>query len=411
VTSVISAERLGEAVGLGRLADHDITAILGSMFPLSRWVDGGRVSYFQPEQGHVLDLVYAKSGTISSCEPGEGLTTELVQHLRERAELELDSGTGFEVWRDVLFSAPEVKGFWRHSDDWQILPAPANAPRPGFSMGEHPFVLEYRVRKADDFRIRQNRRLRRLWELHLLLSLLVRYPITRESLERPHHWVLLPDFAPAYANEGYMVGEGFTAVADDLSDSGDLPSLRVVADDEYYGRLGIGPDETEIDVPACFDGFFDSFEVAPPERRDKVLRASYWFDAAYRVWHISKSLSFISAINAIESLFPPRGGGGHVCPVCKSHDDPPGPSALFRSFVETYAEAEGAESRNAMYTLRSTFVHGGALHGLDLPRSWGSLEPTTETHRDLHATALSVARTTIRTWFLQKEDETTPAGS
>jgi hypothetical protein len=244
--------------------------------------------------------------------------------------------------------------------------------------------------------------LRRTWELHLLLSLLLHGSITRESWERPHHWVILPEPTvegahTAYLNEGYMVGDGFVSRADEFSNPAAIAQLGVVPDDEYYARHNISEDA--LDLPAGLDSFFDQWNAAEPSKRDRLMRAIYWLDAAHRVWHTSKSLSYIAAINAVETLLPGR-REGHDCPECGRFHDSPGPTARFRTFVERYAASEGDESRRALYGLRSTFVHGRGLHGLDLPRAWGALIPGDMTHWDLHRAALAVSRTAVRRWFL-----------
>jgi len=370
------------------------------VFPLSRWESGDRITYFHPERGHALDVVYNKHGQIMRYEPGPGLTDELVATLRERAEVAFAPDTGSEVRRDVLFSVPEVKGYWRHGDDWQILPAPPQAPRPGFLLGEHPFVLEYRVRSSANDAVVFTRR-RRSWELHLLLSLVLRGSITHETDAKPHHWVLMgePTAAgvhTAYVNEGYMV-EGLIARADSFSNPEGLPELVVVPDEEYYARRGIDISEDALDAPAGLDAFLNRFEDADPRTREQLLRASYWLDAAYRVWDTSKSLSYIAAVNAVESLVPKR--EHDPCPCC-GLDRSPGPTARFHDFVETYAAAEGAADRKAIYRLRSAFVHGDGLHNFDVPRVWGALVPGDMKHRELHDAAFAVASTAIRTWFL-----------
>jgi hypothetical protein len=221
--------------------------------------------------------------------------------------------------------------------------------------------------------------------------------------------VILPEPMPnglqtAYVNEGYFVGEGFLLVADDFSDPSKYPQLAVVPDDDYYARRGVSRDE--MDVPACLDVFFDRFDAAGTRTRDQLLRASYWLDAAYRVWHVSKSLSFIATINAVEVLIPEA--EEDRCPEC-GRDRSPGPTARFHDFVETYAADEGAEERKALYRLRSAFVHGGALHNLDIPRSWGGMEPHVLRHYELHDIALKVSRSAIRTWFLSQPATEPPA--
>ena len=264
-------------------------------------------------------------------------------------------------------------------------------------------MLEYKINSSSNHVVGLTRRRRRLWELHVLLALLLRGRITREPSESQHHWVILDDpanggFRTAYANEGYLVGGGFVPRAAGFSDHTDLTQLQTTPDDAYYARRGLEP-EAQMDLPASTDEFFDRFDAADPDTRERLLRAAYWFDAAYRVWHISKSLSYVSAISSIETLFPER--EGHTCPECDRFHDSPGPTARFRTFVESYAGEEAQEDRSAIYGLRSTFTHGSALHGLDVPRTWGALEPTAQGHRDLHDAALTVARTVVRNWFVE----------
>jgi hypothetical protein len=47
------------------VADQELTAIFGTVFPLARWESNDRVTYFHSEQGHVLDVVYSR---LRSCD-------------------------------------------------------------------------------------------------------------------------------------------------------------------------------------------------------------------------------------------------------------------------------------------------------------------------------------------------------
>jgi hypothetical protein len=396
---MINTDELGDVLRLGSIPDEELAGVLGGFFPLSGWQSENCVTYFN-EQGHVLDLVYSKNGHVMRCEPGPELTDEIVAMLRKHTEVAFESDTGFDVRRTIMFSVPEVKGFWRHGDEWQILPAPPNAPRPDFQLGEHPLILEYRVRRSTNDAIAIMRSRRRYWELCLLFSLLLIDQITSGSDTLPHHWVMLPESTTggvhtAYVNEGYMVGGDFTALTDHFSDPAEHPRLLVTPDDEYYARRGIR--EEGMDVPTCLDAAFNRFDNADARTRDKLLRASYWLDASYRVWDLSKSLSYIAAINAVEALVPKS--KPDRCPCC-ALDRSPGPTARFRNFVETYAANEAPQKRTEMYRLRSILVHGDGLHNLDIPRAWGALSPDEIQHRELHKDALAVSRTAVRTWFL-----------
>ena len=259
---MIDPQQLGDAVGLGSVPDNELVGVFHGVLSLSRWESGRRIEYFHPQEGHLLDVVYGKDGRIASLEPTRASTAELLETLRARAETSFGPEAGYEVRRDLLFSVPRIEGFWRHRDDWQIIPAPPTAHDSSADSAEHPFVLEYRVRPSENMVIGFLRWRRRLWELHLVLSLLLRGSITRESVESEHHWMVVPDsktVRTAYLNEGYLVGGGFISRAADFTDPAELRPLDVVDDRVYYERR---EPRLRMDIPASLDTFFDRFEGA-----------------------------------------------------------------------------------------------------------------------------------------------------
>lgn len=399
---MISDQKLGDAIGLNDLDDDDILGILSDSFSSARWESGLQVAYLGVDGMPALTLVYNKRGQIVGCKRGAGLTGEILGKLRRGYEI-ASTDEGSEVFRDVLFSTPELKGCWRYADDWQITPAPEQAPRPEFLLADHPFILEYRVRKSSNFAISHTRRWKRLWELHLLLSMALVRPIKREWPSHPHHWVVLPHAdgetpKVAYLNEGYMVGGGFVFHLAELSDASPHPKLIPIDDDRYYSRKPHVGDQL-VNIPACLNEIFRRFESAERDTRDRILRACYWLDASRRAWDTSKAQSFISAITAVETLVPsaPR----EICPTCDK-DRSPGLTARFRAFVENYASKEDLADRAALYDVRSSLVHGGQLHNLDMPTPWGSLLPNGIMQTNLHDRAFAVSRTVVRNWFLDR---------
>jgi hypothetical protein len=402
----VSTYDLGEALHLGSVPDDEAVVVLTSALGMSGWDEGQRVSYFHSEQGHVLDAVYAKKvGRILAYEPTPNLTPEIADGLRAEFASAFDPDLGFEVRREIFFSVPEIKGTWRHGDDWQILPKPSHAPRPfPDSLGkEQAFVLEFRIRTSPHHTLLETRRSRRRWELHLLLAFVLRGTVKPEvSAPGEQRWVVFLDpetdtSKTAYAGEGYKVGgRGFVVRDRDFSEPEAEP-LGTLPDEDYYARIGL---QTEMDVPASIDSFFDRFEAAPHETREKMLRACYWFSASYRMWHALQSLSFVSAINAVEALLPES--EQHECSVCGKEHRYPGPTQLFRDFVERYAQGVPKRARSDMYDLRSSLLHGTQLHGSDVPRAWSGIIPSVQRHEALHRTALEVARTSVRNWFLDE---------
>lgn len=395
----ITVEMLADAVGLGRVPDQEVVGILHGLLPLSRLDPGESVAYFHPDLGHVLDVQY-DNGEIVRVEPREGLTREFLETLRSTVGEAFAEDAAIEVRRGVMFSGREIRGHWRHADDWQILPVPSHAPRVEAVFGKHPFIIEYSMRSSPKPAVLMTRASSRYWELHVLLSLLVHGGILPESSASESYWVVLEEnggWYSAYANEGYMVGgDGFIVRAAEFSDPVDHPKLNVVGDDEYYARDRIAPDAA--DLPSCIDQFFDRFEAADVPTRERLLRAAYWFDMSYRAWNLSKSVSLVASVNSIEALLGE--GEMHTCTECGQPHRYPGPTRLFREFVEQYAASEDVSDRRAIYNLRSTFVHGGGLHALDVPRGWG-MNPTDEAQRNLHEASMRIARTAIRTWFMR----------
>jgi hypothetical protein len=55
---------LSDALAVGRIPDDELVSILGSIFPLSRWESGRRITYVHPERGDALDVVYSRRGEI-----------------------------------------------------------------------------------------------------------------------------------------------------------------------------------------------------------------------------------------------------------------------------------------------------------------------------------------------------------
>src|SRR5258708_21699859 len=71
-----------------------------------------------------------------------------------------------------------MEGWWGYNDRFRILPVPVDAPRPHFSMGAYPFLLEFTYNQSLEFTVSGRRRQREGHRLGLILSSLVRRSIT-----------------------------------------------------------------------------------------------------------------------------------------------------------------------------------------------------------------------------------------
>ena len=105
-------------------------------------------------------------------------------------------------------------------------------------------------------------------------------------------------------------------------------------------------------------------QAAAPEKRDRFLRACYWYERSGAAWNMSVSLGHIAAVNAIEMIMPPR--SEDRCPECGMNRGA-GPTRRFRDFVDCYASLVAQDDRQRVYGLRSALVHGGHVFDIDRP--------------------------------------------
>lgn len=67
------------------------------------------------------------------------------------------------VRRGICFSdGLNVQGTWRYRDEFQIVPAPDDAPRPKYSLGAQPFVIEVMYQPCNNILVSGARALRAL---------------------------------------------------------------------------------------------------------------------------------------------------------------------------------------------------------------------------------------------------------
>ena len=316
------------------------------------------------------------------------------------------------VWRDVFFGIFPVDGYWRYRDDWQIIPAPPQAPRPDVVIADHPFIVELRVpsnsgRVTLDATIRG----RRAWELQLMLNLVLRGRIKRFGARAPDHtWAYVPDGERSskvqWVQPGYFIADWVDQSRDFTPIDGSVP-LPEVSDEVYRTRRGIGLDDV-FEIPAVLGRLIDASHTVPPETRDRFLHACYWYERSGAAWNMSVSLGHIAAVNAIETMMPP--GPVDRCPEC-GLNRAPGVTRRFHDFLERYAPLVPADDRERIYKLRSSLVHDGQLFDIDRPGPWAALIPRDQKQRDTFQAARIVARDAIINWLLDQRRPVGPAAS
>ena len=315
-----------------------------------------------------LELRY-DDGRLVDIVAGSALTHPEVAALQGRIEAELLTATGTASARVVLFASVPVTGHFRYRDLFQWVPVPPEAPRPSFTMAEHPFLLEFHFRQSANAGIRHLRRAILERELELLAAGLLEFTIRGHGRLVDHHWVLMQDdvsapWVSAYRQEMYIWPD-LVLEGGEFTDTTMLPHLTAVDPVGYYSRGGIGPDRV-LEIPSTLTDLLDRFLGLPRIERERFLRACFWYQHAHTVR--SRSAAFTSMISAVEALIPAVGGA----PVCEQCKRPMGvgPTRLFSDFVDELApDSASFETRRRLYGIRSALSHGGSLLHSDR-RTW-----------------------------------------
>lgn len=390
----VSSELCANAVEADELA-----ILLGEYFPRGSWEpSSSSICHMTADGDAALIVEYTKRGQIIDVKASDIVGSDLLDEIAAAVEAELLGKQDTFIRREVLFSLEPVRHQYRHHDSWQIIPVPADAPQSPASYAQHPFLIEMTLPTSSLLRIRISRAQKRLWQLHLVLSLLLHGRIEKSSYSAQSCWVLdgEPPGSPLvsrYLQGGYT----FPSLAHEppgFSELDGVSPMQLVADDEYFARLGV--DGSPMTMPAFLPGIFDGLEQVPDEVKERFLRSCYWLDRSSASWSVSASLSYLSLVNAIETLVTP--GAREECPHCQK-DMSPGPTHLFREFVDRHAPAAEGPSRVRLYELRSDLVHGEHLLLRDRPNWTGTFEPATLRQDDLRREMYSIARVAIVNWF------------
>lgn len=327
----------------------------------------GDVVYPGDETQYALKICIRDEG-IADILQGPKLTTADLDCLERAIATELLESSGAQVASTILFSNLPVDGWFRYRDVLQILPAPDDAPRAGFLLADHPFMLQFAFPTSSNWLIRNLRAEKKGREIRLVLTGLLAgdpHSLTETSI---HHWVILPNesggsLRAEYLQEGYVC-PNLPGYSDDFISALGFPQLPEVEAAEYYSRWAISA-ESRFDVPIGLAGLFDTFFGLSANVRCKFVRACFWFDLSGKVHAHSRSAAFGALVNAIESLMPPEEKSGS-CKEC-GRSKGKGITSRFTEFLNQMVPGEESDSRirRNLYGLRSALTHGSHLLASD----------------------------------------------
>jgi len=401
---------------VGEVEDDELCSVLSSVLPRGAQFRADEVEYRTMADEWTLSLQY-RDGRIVRAVAGPAMTSELEEQIRTEIERVLLTPTTSKVCRWTLFNSRPVEGYWRYRDQFQIVPAPPEAPRPSELMAEHPFILDFVFDDCVNFMIRNHRYARRASDLTLVLNLLLRQRITSPTSRPRKHWVWAPqDTVPpaVWAQEGYMV-PNFRYLVDDFPVAANVPSLKEIAADTYYD-FPAGYADT-LTIPAELTRLLDAFNGLDSDDRERFLRACFWYHTASAVWDYSQSLYLTSLINAIECL-------ASVGPERSTPEGPSklflafmrrfapgrlrlsgsvktgGPSALFKSLMRSFAPGGPSGALlNRIYDTRSKITHGERLLYLDQSSPSVGLDQTSAKDREVGESASALCRGALINWL------------
>ena len=284
----------------------------------------------------------------------------------------------------------------------QISPAPPEASRPPQTLADHPFVLEYPIRRYRTTNILHVRRRKNAiewaWVLNALLRGSVRYTGSRpRQLWANKSMELGPPF---WARESYAI-IGFEGIKSELSAQHD--GLPIVPAESYFsnpkGRTGL-PLDTFF-LPDNIDALIAAFTKLGTDKRRRFLRSAAAIYMATEFWPSSMSSYLLACVQAIETLVDRL--PAVPCPTC-GKDRGPGPTKLFREFVEKNCLSGETDQRiiKNLYAVRSDLAHGRYLFQLDEAPWAFSMGASVASHHELEMSwaVLTLAKDGLRNWLL-----------
>jgi hypothetical protein len=406
------ARILTQELRIGEFDDDELTTVLTSVLPRGAQFRPNEFEYRTMADEWIPSLHY-RDGKIMSATAGSAITADHLQQIKAEVDRVLATAGGRKVARRTMFSTRPVEGSWRYRDQFQIVPAPPEAPRPSERIAQHPFLVDFVFNDSPSSSLQRIRYIRQATDLMLVLNLLLVHGITAPSSRGRKHWVWAPlGSTPAvvWAGEGYMI-PNFHYLVDDLPESDALP-LEDMPADAYFDRSTNHGDK--LKVPSELSDLLDAFHALSNDDRDRFLRACYWYHTAATVWEYSQSLHLASLINSIECLSSvgpqrsePEGPSAlfkafmkKFAPHRPALRPAPGPSALFRSIMRRFAP--GSPSRTLLdkiYDARSKITHGERLLYLDQPPVAAALNQVSTSDRDIGDAATILCRGPLTNWL------------
>jgi hypothetical protein len=383
----------------------ELELVIRSSFGAGSYTVPQEIHHARTHHGCALKVLYDEDGKLTKVLAGPDLQPVEVEELEKRINAEILTQGPLKVRRRLLFSTVPTQGSFRYKDLFQIIPVPPEAPRPKYPLlGGNQLFLEFAVQTSSNFMISNHRQERFGRQLELLLASLTKYGLKSIGIESRRHWSLdVSSNGNAVLPTKFLKEEygwnGQIMEVDKFSDG--YPVLEKIDTTQYYS-IRRSP-EQELDLPSDIHDQLDRFYALKRSEQGKLLRASYWFQHADRVFHLSKSASFVALVSAVEALLPPP-KGGKQCPECKQMLGT-GLTKQFADFVDALSPGIPEPERKRFYRLRSALSHGGKLLLDDEGIFWGFTPEQLGEGCDFGA-MWQIVQTVLHSWLRTQKVET-----
>jgi len=280
------------------------------------------------------------------------------------------AGAAEAIYPFTAFTARPVCGtFVSASNQLCIQQAHRDHPRPAFEMGEHPCTLYTTyARFPNSEEISRVAREQRARQCTLLLNAFTHGMRLRDPYGQHDYAIVVRGGSPIceYVQLDYWA---WHVVPDSMPTCGFGEAIPEVGEQTYFSpslqAAALWP-YTEFSIPDTLNDLFAMFTSSSDELQTRFLRACHWLHMSADVSAGNDDLRMVCLATGIEALLPEPASG--TCSLCKKPSGP-GPTRLFRDFVNEYMHELATDKRFAslVYDLRSKIVHGSYIVGDGVP--------------------------------------------
>jgi hypothetical protein len=356
--------------------------------------------YFQEgAEESYIEFEYGKRGNLLRITAQPAVTKTNLKALREMVQQKLIDNQVAKIGQSVAFSFPQIKGYFRHGDLFQINPS-LELP-PGTHPLQFPFVLQYRYMSCEDFSINSRRKRAALTRYTRYLNIIANASVEPPSRYTQALWVYGDDAkSSVWKTAGYIPSITLEDL-DEFTPFEDVQRIDTFEPNDYYKRSGFGLGEG-LSLSNITSHLLDKINVLSATDREKFDRSAVWFKMSRDMHSTSSSSSFNALATAIECLLPKNETKCDSCkqPVYKI-------SKGFMDFLEQYAQPnpelqkEIEQLYKKYYPMRSSLTHGLALLDADL-RPWAFMSEKSNEESIIQRALHDTVRIAIINWLNQR---------